>query len=80
MVRGALAGSRASRPQKRHEQDVGVRQTRRRVAGHPEERRAGHERESGRLSRPDRDAVKDHLASTGNRVDDEIPLADGAAA
>ena len=37
-------------------------------------------RERRRLARLDRDAVKDHLAARGDRVDDEIALADRAAA
>ena len=78
------------RAQKRHEQDVRVRQTRRRIAGHPEKRNAAgpggrgprseNARECGRLAGADRDAVEDHLAARRDGVDDEIAIADGAAA
>src|SRR5437867_1563954 len=50
-------------PQERHEQNVRIREARRRVSGHPEERGPSHYRERRRLARPDRDAVKDHLAA-----------------
>ena len=38
------------------------------------------ERERRRLARLDRDAVKDHLRRGGDEVDDQIALADRAAA
>ncbi len=49
--------------QQRHEQDVGVRQARRRVAGHAEHRLAADAAERRRLARLDGDAVEDHLAA-----------------
>ena len=67
-------------PEKRHEQHVRVRQARRRVAGHAEDRRHADRSKSGRLARFDGDTVKRHRPAAVQRVEHQVPIADGAAA
>ncbi len=68
-------------PQRRCQQDVGVREARRGVAGHAEDqRRQPMSAERRRLAGLHRDAVEQHLALLLDDVEHQVALADRAAA
>ena len=62
-----------------HQQQIGVRQARRRVARHAQHWPAVDASERGRLAGLHRDAVEDHFACLPHRIEHEIALAHGAA-
>ena len=68
------------RAERRHEQHVAVREARRGIAGHAEDRLAGDDAEQRRLAGLHGDAVEDDLAASGDGVEDEVALADRTAA
>ena len=79
-VRGRIPRQPRGRPEIWREQDVRVRQARRRIARHAEKRRATDHRERGRLPGLHGDAVKDQLASCRDDIDDQVAFAHRTAA
>ena len=79
LVRAMLRQTRHA-PEQRHEQEVCVREARRRVTRHAEHRRSSDPAEHHRLSGLDRDPVKDDLSRCLQRIEDQIAFADRAAA
>ena len=79
-VRGVARRQARHRAQRRHQQHVGVRQARGRIAGHAEHRLAVDRAEHRRLARLHGDAVKHDLALAADHVEDQVALADRAAA
>src|SRR6185503_10317657 len=75
-----LVGQAGDAPQRRSQQDVGVRQAGRGIARHSEDQLAVDASKRRGLSRLHRDPVEQHLAFRGDHIQDEIAFTDGAAA